>query len=82
MDYIFTLIFSFILSLIHYLPNFDVTGVSFNWVDLLLQCCGYLNSFIGLDIFLVAVGHSLFFWTAEAAWAVIEWIYKKIPGVD
>lgn len=79
---IFNVIFGFIMNMLSVFPASTLTYDNYSFASTLLQMLGYFNSFVGNDIFLVAIGHSIFFWTAEFAWAVIEWIYKKIPGVD
>lgn len=81
-ELIFNIIFNFMLTIFNMLPNSSLAYDSYSWVDTLLQALAYFNSFIGVDMFLVAVGHTLFFFTAELMWSVVEWIYKKIPGVD
>lgn len=75
--------FNFLLGILNFFPNAAGLGYdNYSWVGTLLDCLAYLNSFIGLDIFLVAVGHSVLFWLAEIGWSIVEWIIKKIPGVD
>lgn len=79
---LFNCIFTFILFLFDMLPNSTLAYDNHIWVNTLLETLAYFNSFVGNDIFLVAAGHAIFFWTAEIIWSVTEWIYKKIPGVD
>lgn len=35
-----------------------------------------------VDVWLIVIGNIAFWLTAQLAWAVIEWIYKKIPGIN
>lgn len=79
---ILNVVFYFMLSIFNFLPSSSLAYDSYSWVDTLLHCLAYFNSLIGVDIFLVAAGHSIFFWAAELAWSMVEWIYKKIPGID
>lgn len=81
-EFIFEIIFNFIFGLFALLPNSTLGYDAYSWVDSLLVCLAYFNSFVGLDIFLVAAGHAIFFWAIDVVWAFIEWFYKKIPGVD
>lgn len=39
-------------------------------------------SVIGLANFSLFLGSAIFWYTVQLTWAVIEWLYKKIPGVD
>jgi hypothetical protein len=82
LEAILTCLMNFILGIFELLPNSTLGYDAYSWVDTLLKCLAYFNSFIGVDIFLVAVGHALFFWAIDVTWSVIEWIYKKLPGVD
>lgn len=50
--------------------------------DALLNIIGYGCAFIGTDFFLALLGNIIFWLTAQMGWAVIEWVYKKIPGVN
>lgn len=34
------------------------------------------------DVFVTVVGNIVFWTTVHLGWAVFEWCYKKIPGVD
>jgi hypothetical protein len=35
-----------------------------------------------VSLFLVFIGNILFWLSAQMIWAIIEWVYKKIPGVN
>lgn len=39
-------------------------------------------SVMGFDNFVFYLSSFLFWYTVQLTWAVIEWIYKKIPGID
>lgn len=43
---------------------------------------GYGCSIIGTDFFLAVLGNIIFWLTAHLGWSLIEWLYKKIPGVS
>lgn len=34
------------------------------------------------DLFLICIGNVSFWLSIQMLWAIIEWIYKKIPGVS
>lgn len=39
-------------------------------------------SVIGLSNFSIFLGSAIFWYTVQLTWAVIEWLYKKIPGIN
>lgn len=43
---------------------------------------GYGVSVIGLSNFVMMLGSVMFWYSVQLTWAVVEWIYKKIPGVS
>ena len=47
----------------------------------LLNIVGYGCAFIGTDFFLSILGNITFWLTTQLAWSIIEWVYKKVPGV-
>lgn len=48
----------------------------------ILDIIGYGCAFIGTNFFLGVIGNIVFWMTAQLGWAIIEWCYKKIPGVN
>ena len=34
------------------------------------------------DVWIVCIGNGVFWLVIQFTWACIEWLYKKIPGVD
>ena len=65
----------FILSL---LPVLTTVPKGFNAI---LNIVGYGCSFIGTDYFLALIGNIVFWLNVHLTWAIIEWGYKKIPGI-
>ena len=49
---------------------------------LIYAIIGYGCAFIGTDYFLAVIGNIIFWLTAQMAWSIIEWVYKKFPGVS
>lgn len=47
----------------------------------LLDIIGYGCAFIGTDFFLALIGNFVFWLTAQLTWAIIEWVYRKFPGI-
>lgn len=68
-----------VYALIGLLPVLSSVPSGFN---ALLDIIGYGCAFIGTDFFLAFVGNIIFWLTAHLGWAIIEWVYKKFPGVS
>lgn len=85
------MILSLILSPIWFLINqlisllggffgdYDFTVKSFG---VLLDVLGYGVYFFGANTFCMVVSSIVFWLTVDLVWAIIEWIYKKIPGIS
>lgn len=53
--------------------------------DWIISCVGLISKalfFFPVDVWLVCFGNIVFWVIALNGWAAIEWLYKKIPGVD
>lgn len=53
--------------------------------DWAVQCYDLIAKglfFFPSDVFLVLIAHILFWINAQLAWAIFEWVYRKIPGVN
>lgn len=72
-------LWTLIYSLIGLLPVLSSVPSGFN---ALLDIIGYGCAFIGTDFFFAVIGNIIFWLTAQMAWSIIEWVYKKIPGVS
>lgn len=48
----------------------------------ILDLIGYGVYFMGSSTFQLCISTIGFWFTVDIVWACIEWIYKKIPGVD
>lgn len=70
------LLIDLIISL---LPSTPGVTVSINSILPLLSNALY---FFGASFFCTLVGNFVFWMSAQFAWAVIEWVYIKIPGVN
>lgn len=73
---------NFILRLFDYIPAASFSDSIQTHISNFLTALGYFNSLLGLDIFVTCLSHALFFWSLDVIWGVVEWVYKKIPGVD
>ena len=53
-----------------------------SWIDNTLNLLSYGLMFFPVDVFITFLGSVGFWMGAHMLWAIIEWVYKKIPGVD
>lgn len=75
--------FIFINFLIGLLGGFfgNVSFISSGF-DVVVDLLGYGIYFMGSNTFNFVISSIGFWFTIDIAWACIEWLYKKIPGVD
>lgn len=51
------------------------------WISSFVNLCTFPFKIIGPDI-LIVVFYDIEFWVlALQGWAIVEWVYKKIPGI-
>ena len=50
--------------------------------DVLLDLLGYGVYFFGATTFCMVVSNISFWLTVDMVWVIVEWIYKKIPGIS
>lgn len=72
----FWLLITFLIGLI---PKIEIFQSGFGAVTNII---GYGCSIIGTDFFFSILGNIIFWLTIQMTWSIIEWIYKKIPGVE
>lgn len=73
----FFILIKFLITLV---PSFVGSGVSS-----LVSFSVYLSPILSLlpnGFFSSFISSVTFYMTAQFGWVVIEWVYKKIPGVD
>lgn len=71
-------IFLIIRGLILLFPTaFTIPDWGMAFLDLLLKALYVFPA----DVWIVFISNVLFWYGALFAWAIIEWTYKKIPGV-
>lgn len=76
---IFDALYALIASLLDKLPTIgDMPG----WLDNTLNVLSYGLMFFPLDVFVLTIGSIGFWLLAHMVWAIVEWVYKKIPGID
>ena len=59
----------------------DIPFINYGF-DVVIDLIGYGVYFMGYSTFNLVVSTIAFWLTLDMAWACIEWLYKKIPGVD
>ncbi len=76
---LFLPIFLIVRGLIALLPGaFTLPLWSVDTFNLLLKALFFFPA----DVWVVIIGNISFWLIAQFSWSIIEWIYKKIPGVD
>lgn len=80
LEYILNPVFSLINSLIETLPSsfFEIPDWFISFRSILCKGISLLPD----GLFGIVIGNVVFWIATQYGWAVIEWIYKKIPGVD
>lgn len=72
-------IFALINMLLGFLPSIPALP---DWITSLITLIGYGLIIVPADVWIATISVVSFWWFALIGWAVIEWIYKKIPGVS
>ena len=53
-----------------------------NWLQDTINIIKVPLSIFPLDVWITAIGSVTMWYGFQLGWAIVEWIYKKIPGVD
>lgn len=79
-ELLFNMIFGIVDIVIGLIPSIvlDTVGGASSMVTLL----SYGLYFFPLDLWLVIIANIIVWLGVQGGWVVIEWCYKKIPGVD
>ncbi|MDE5782240.1 MAG: hypothetical protein K2I03_12320 [Lachnospiraceae bacterium] len=77
---ILTLIFGVLKHIINFIPEtlFELPEYSLYFFKMVAAGL----SFFPADLFRVCVANILFWILIQYGWSFVEWVYKKIPGVD
>lgn len=67
-----------VLFLITLLPPLDYTPTS---IDTVVKLAGYSTAILGQGFTAFVLGNIVFWLTVQLSWAIIEWVYKKVPGI-
>lgn len=68
--------------IIGFLSIFAGTPTIWVGIDVLTKYVSYALYMFGNDFFLTVIGMIVFFLTINMAWVIIEWLYKKVPGIS
>ena len=72
-------IFFLIESIISFIPE----GTSIpSWLSNTVDVLKYPMSIFPADVWIALISSVIFWYVAQMTWAIIEWIIKKIPGVN
>ena len=77
------LVFGLIGFLINLIPDFS--GLNFySGIDIsgFLDILSYGFVIFPFPLFIGFIGNVLFWLVAQMVWAIVEWLYRKIPGVN
>lgn len=72
-------IFLLISGCIGLLPTFVSLP---NWLMYFIDFVRKGLSFFPSGVFTIIISNILFWLSLHMIWAIIEWLYKKVPGVD
>lgn len=79
-EYLLDIIFGLVYFCMESLPN-----GAFSLPDWIVSALSLITKGLGIfpiDVWIIVLSNGLFWLTVQFTWAIIEWIYKKIPGVD
>ena len=74
-------IFALINLAVNRIPVLDIdvgSGVS---LSALFEILGVAFYVFPASLFFMFIGNVVFWMSAHMAWAVVEWVYNKIPGI-
>lgn len=72
-------LFLLVKFLIGLLPNTPTVNLTLDNLILFVRKGLY---FTDSTVFFTCIGTVVTFTTLQFSWAIIEWVYKKIPGID
>lgn len=76
---ILNLLFGLVSVIISFLPS----GLQLpNWIVNFTTFVGTGLSFFPSGVFAILISNVAFWLGVQMTWAIIEWLYKKVPGLD
>lgn len=80
---IIELLFNLIFGLVSLIISFFPAGYSLpNWFYSFYDVVSNALAFFPKPVFIIIISNVSFWLTVQMTWAIIEWIYKKIPGIN
>lgn len=76
---ILNLFFDFAEFLIGFIP---IAGDMPSWADNMINVISYGLVLFPPDVLIVVIGNVTAWMGVHMLWIIIEWVYKKVPGVD
>ena len=76
---IFNLLFGLIVIIIDMFPKINTLP---NWIQDFINIIKVPLSIFPLDVWVTVIGSVIMWYGLQFGWSLVEWIYKKIPGVD
>lgn len=52
------------------------------WIDDTLNLVADAMMFFPIDVWVIVIANAVIWIVAQFTWAIFEWVYKKIPGID
>ena len=83
LELILTPVFALMGFIIDLLPEMgDLDPLYGHDVSGLIDMMAYAFHVFPFELFMIFIGNVLFWLNAQLMWAIVEWVYKKIPGVS
>ena len=77
---LFSLIFALVDLIISLFPSMQLIGAEN--VTATGTLISYGLTWFPIDLWIAILANIIFWLSVQGGWIVIEWIYKKVPGVD
>ena len=72
-----------IFALINLIIGFIPEGFTLpSWLSYTVDLLKYPLSIFPADVWVMVISNVSFWYLAQILWAIIEWIIKKIPGIN
>lgn len=72
-------LFALVTLILEIMPTFTTPVVGF---DTVIDIAGYGTRILGSNFCVLVIANIVMWLTIQMTWAIIEWVYKKIPGVQ
>ena len=69
--------------ILYLLPDFSYLDPLYGYdISGFIYLLSYGFFIFPFSLFMIFIGNVLFWMALQMGWAIIEWVYRKIPGVD